>query len=491
MTHVTKPFGPTIAVDDVSFEVMPGRVHALMGENGAGKSTLMKILAGVHQPDRGEIAIAGRAVSFASPRDALSAGVSTVFQELSLLPNLTIAENMFLGKEPVGRFGLPDRRQMLDRSRAALSELGMTLDPRTLVSNLSIADRQFVEIAHGIKADAQIFILDEPTAALNAADVEVLNRQIARLKADGKAIIYISHRMEEIFGICDDVTVMKDGKHVATRPIAELTPGGLISLMVGRELSDLFPPRTGEKGPVLLSCKGLTLSQGAEPISLDLHAGEIVGLAGLEGQGQNDMARSLVGQRLALAGQVVIGGQAITLPMGRQAGIRRMQELRVGFVPEDRKQEGLLLGLSVHENIAITRQAARSAFRPAARFRDLTRRIMEDLNVRAQSPSMPVGALSGGNQQKVLLGRYLASDMDVLIVEEPTRGVDIGAKAEIYRLLRALAERGKAILVLSRETVELIGLCDRLLVVHGRKIVREMRGAEATEHAILDAALNS
>lgn len=491
MTGVSKSFGPTIAVNDVTFAVRPGRVHALMGENGAGKSTLMKMLAGVHQPDSGEIAIAGRKVAFANPRDALAAGVSTVFQELSLLPNLSIAENMFLGKEPVGRFGQPDRRQMTERTRAALSELSLTLDPRTLVSNLSIAERQFVEIAHGIKADAQVFILDEPTAALNAADVDILNRQIAKLKAAGKAIIYISHRMDEIFNICDDVTVMKDGRHVATRPLDELTPEGLISLMVGRELSDLFPPRTGETGPILLSCRNLTLVSGSEPISFDLQAGEIVGLAGLEGQGQGEMARAMVGQCFAVAGEVVVGGQAIKVPMDQQAGIRLMQRLRVGFVPEDRKEEGLLLGASIHENVVITRQAARAAFRPATRFRELTRQIMNDLNVKAQSPDMAVGALSGGNQQKVLLGRYLASDMDVLIVEEPTRGVDIGAKAEIYRLLRALAEQGKAILLLSRETVELIGLCDRLLVVHDRKIVRETRGADATEHAILDAALNS
>ena len=491
MTGVSKSFGPTIAVNDVTFAVRPGRVHALMGENGAGKSTLMKMLAGVHQPNSGEIAIAGRKVAFANPRDALAAGVSTVFQELSLLPNLSIAENMFLGKELVGRFGLPDAGQMMERTRAALSELGLTLDPRTLVSNLSIAERQFVEIAHGIKADAQVFILDEPTAALNAADVDILNRQIAKLKAAGKAIIYISHRMDEIFNICDDVTVMKDGRHVATRPLDELSPESLISLMVGRELSDLFPPRTGETGPILLSCRNLTLASGSEPISFDLHAGEIVGLAGLEGQGQGEMARALVGQCFAVAGEVVVGGQAIKVPMGQQVGIRLMQGLRVGFVPEDRKEEGLLLGVSIHENVVITRQAARAAFRPATRFRELTRQIMNDLNVKAQSPGMAVGALSGGNQQKVLLGRYLASGMDVLIVEEPTRGVDIGAKAEIYRLLRALAEQGKAILVLSRETIELIGLCDRLLVVHDRKIVREMRGADATEHAILDAALNS
>lgn len=488
---VTKRFGPTIAVNDVTFDILPGRVHALMGENGAGKSTLMKMLAGVHRPDAGEITVAGRPHNFANPREALAAGVSTVFQELSLLPNLTIAENMFLGKEPIGRFGIPDRAEMADKTRAALAELGMTLDPESLVSNLSIAQRQFVEIAHGIKADAHVFILDEPTAALNAADVQVLNAQIAKLKAAGKAIIYISHRMDEIFAVCDDVSVLKDGKHVATRSITELTPESLIALMVGRELSDLFPERGKTPGPVRLSCKDLRLSEGASPLGFDLHAGEILGLAGLEGQGQGEIVRSLIGQHRANSGEIVVRGHTLSLPVGAEAGVRKLQRLRIGFVPEDRKEEGLFLGASVFENIGIAVHAARPGFKPLARVKDLAKRIIGDLNVKAPSAASPVGALSGGNQQKVLLGRYLATDMDALIIEEPTRGVDIGAKAEIYRLLRALAEEGKAILILSRETVELIGLCDRLLVIHDRKVVSEMPGAEATEHAILNAALTS
>jgi len=491
MTGVTKRFGPTIAVNDVSFEIMPGRVHALMGENGAGKSTLMKMLAGVHRPDAGAIGISGRDVAFADPREALVAGISTVFQELSLLPNLSIAENMFLGKEIVGRFGIPDRAAMARRSAVALYELGISLDPNTLVANLSIAERQFVEIAHGIKAEAQVFILDEPTAALNAADVEILNTQIAKLKAAGKAIIYISHRMDEIFAICDDVTVMKDGGHVVTQPLSELTPDSLIALMVGRELTDLFPERAAGTGTVRLSCRELRLGSNAVPLSFDLHAGEILGLAGLEGQGQSEIVRSLIGQHSPSGGEVMIGGHTLQLPFAKESGVRLMQGLRVGFVPEDRKEEGLLLGAAIAENIGLGLQAARAGFKPLVGIRDVVKRIMRDLNIKAQSASMPVGALSGGNQQKVLLGRYLATEIDILIIEEPTRGVDIGAKAEIYRLLRALAEQGKAILVLSRETVELIGLCDRLLVVHDRKLVSELSGRDATEHAILNAALSS
>ena len=491
MSNVTKAFGPNVAVNGVTFEVMPGRVHALMGENGAGKSTLMKILAGVHRPDAGEILVNGRPAVFASPRQALEAGVSTVFQELSLLPNLTIAENMFLGKEITGRFGIPDRREMERLSRAALDELGMDIAPQTLVSELTIAQRQFVEIAHGIKADAQVFILDEPTAALNAADVEILNRQIRALKAAGKAIIYISHRMDEIFDICDEVTVMKDGRHIATRPIDRLTPDSLIALMVGRELSDLFPHRASDLGPVRLACRDLQLASGSAPVTFEVRAGEIVGLAGLEGQGQQDMVRSFIGQFAPVGGTVTIGDRSFPLPLSVTKGLRLMQRTGVGFVPEDRKEEGLLLGLPIRENIGISVQAARPAYRLIASLKDLVSSTMSDLSVKAQSAAVAVGSLSGGNQQKVLLGRYLAAKMDVLIIEEPTRGVDVGAKAEIYRLLRALADDGKAILILSRETIELIGLCDRLLVVHGRRIVREMPGKDATEHAILDAALNA
>ncbi|WP_299690156.1 sugar ABC transporter ATP-binding protein [uncultured Tateyamaria sp.] len=488
---VTKHFGPTLAVNDISFEIRPGRVHALMGENGAGKSTLMKILAGVHQPDAGKIAIAGRQVCFANPSQALAAGVSTVFQELSLLPNLSITENMFLGKEIMGRFGSPHRAEMAQRTKEALSELGMSLDPNTLVSELSIAQRQFVEIAHGIKADAQVFILDEPTAALNAADVQVLNARIEKLKAKGKAIVYISHRMDEIFAICDDVTIMKDGAHVATQSLSDLTPERLITLMVGRELNDLFPDRARDLGPVRLSCQDLRLTPEASPLSFDLHSGEILGLAGLEGQGQSEIVRSMIGQYAANSGKVRIGSQTVLLPVTASAGVRNMQQLSLGFVPEDRKEEGLLLGAAIRENIGIGLQSARPGFKPLAKVADVTRRIMADLNIKAGSSTTPVGTLSGGNQQKVLLGRYLASDMDILIIEEPTRGVDIGAKVEIYRLLRELAQRGMAILVLSRETVELIGLCDRLLVVHDRKIVSELAGAEASEHNILNAALTS
>ncbi|MDA4848566.1 sugar ABC transporter ATP-binding protein [Hoeflea poritis] len=489
MSRITKAFGANVAVRDVSLELKSGSVHALMGENGAGKSTLMKILAGVHRPDSGEIYKDGEAVSFESPRHALDFGISTVFQELSLLPNLTIAENMFLGREPVNAIGAIDYRLMHKGTQKALGDLGLSLEPSTLVSELTIAERQFVEIAHGIKADAKIFILDEPTAALNAADVEILNEQIRRLKADGKAIVYISHRMDEIFEICDTVTVMKDGVHIATRPLSELTPESLIAMMVGRELETLFPEAGRAGDSALLEFTDFKLTQDSEPLSFTIKAGEIVALAGLEGQGQREIVRSAIGQFVPYRGTISVRNQTVTLPVAESSGVRSLKALGVGFVPEDRKEEGLLLSLSVSENIELGIHSSRSAILPAQRLRDTVKQTMESLGIKVAGPTAPVASLSGGNQQKVLLGRYLALDIDVLIIEEPTRGVDIGAKAEIYRLLRNLADSGKAILVLSRETVELIGLCDRINVVHDRTIVAEMPAKNASEHKILEAAL--
>lgn len=491
LSNISKSFGGSLALDRVSLKLLPGSVHALMGENGAGKSTLMKILAGVHQPDGGAIFKDGREIAFANPRDALEFGVSTVFQELSLLPNLTIAENLFLGREPLTRFGSIDYRRMNAETKSALVDLGLDLEPATLVSELSIAERQFVEIAHGIKADASIFILDEPTAALNAADVEILNKHIRRLRDAGKAIVYISHRMDEIFDICDTVTVLKDGKLVATRPLSEMSPASLIAMMVGRELQDLFPARGPVSDDILLDARHFKIGATSRPFSLQVHKGEIIGLAGLEGQGQQRFVRSLIGRFQPFGGVVTVKGKALEFPVSPSVGVRQLRSLGVGFVPEDRKEEGLFLGLPISYNIAIELHSACNELSIAKGHRKIVADTMANLNVRASGASTTVNSLSGGNQQKVLLGRYLAADLDILIVEEPTRGVDVGAKSEIYKLLRDFTKRGGAVLVLSRDTVEMIGLCDRLYVVHDDTIVAEMPAEQATEHDILDAALSA
>lgn len=491
MAGVSKAYGNTVALDNVSLKLLPGQVHGLMGENGAGKSTLMKILAGVVKPDAGSITKSGVSMQLRNPREALEQGISTVFQELSLLPNLSIAENMFLGKEPLTLLRGLHRSLMVERTSAALAELGLDLDPSTLVSKLSVAQQQFVEIARGVSANADVVILDEPTAALNAADVGVLNRHIQRLKAHGKAIVYISHRMEEIFQICDVVTVLKDGRCVGSKPINELTPQSLVAMMVGRELGDLFPARADQAGEKVLELAELSLTSQSAPIDIFVRKGEIVGLAGLEGQGQREIVRSIVGRYQPFQGTLKVLGKQMPLPTSTESGVRVMQALGVGFVPEDRKDEGLFLDMSIDHNLSIGLQAARGGFSPAGNFRKAVDEIIARMPIKARTSALAVGALSGGNQQKVLLGRYLLLGAGILLIEEPTRGVDVGAKAEIYRLLREFVLDGGAAIVLSRETIELIGLCDRLYVIHGSRVVREMQGAEATEHDIVDAALTA
>ncbi|MGY3355322.1 ribose transport system ATP-binding protein [Bradyrhizobium sp. GM0.4] len=490
MTSISKSFGGIGALRNVDFQLLPGSVHALMGENGAGKSTLMKILAGVVQGDSGLIRKSDQIVRFQSPREALDAGISTVFQEHSLLSNLSIAENMYLGKEPLTRLRNVDTTLMERNARDTLCGLGLKFDPAMLVGNLSIAERQFVEIARGISARADVVILDEPTAALNAADVELLNAHILALKKQQKAVVYISHRMEEIFKICDTITVLKDGQNVDTVPVSAITPKQLIAMMVGRELTELFPPKPERaEGEVVLSVEGLRLTPDAMPCSIFLRRGEIIALAGLEGQGQREIVRSIVGQYAAYEGKVRVKGNELPLPLAKDVGIRLLQALGVSFVPEDRKLEGLFLDLSLAHNLTIGLHSQSFELAPAGSHREVIANSIKNLSIRAAKPSTPVGNLSGGNQQKVLLGRCLTVGADILLIEEPTRGVDVGAKAEIYKLLRKYVNAGGAVIVLSRETLELIGLCDRLYVIHDMHVVAEMPAAAATEHAILEAAL--
>lgn len=492
MAGIGKTYGNTVALSNVSLNLIPGQVHGLMGENGAGKSTLMKILAGVVHPDAGTVQKNGVPIKLRGPRDALEQGISTVFQELSLLPNLTIAENMFLGKEASSVLRGMDRRWMEERTESALLELGMKLSPRTLVSQLSVAQQQFVEIARGISANADVVILDEPTAALNAADVHLLNKHIRRLKEQRKAIVYISHRMEEIFEVCDAVTVLKDGCLIGEKQIGELTPKTLISMMVGRDLGDLFPPRAErEPGDIALQLKGVKLKETTESIDLTLRKGEIVALAGLEGQGQRDIARAIVGLQQPTAGELSVHGSISAMPISDESGVRVMQTRGVGFVPEDRKVEGLFLQLPIEHNLSVAKRSAKAGFKLDVSQQQKVDEIVARMAIKASSTKAAVGTLSGGNQQKVLLGRYLLLGAGILVIEEPTRGVDVGAKLEIYKLLREFTNGGGAVLVLSRETIELIGLCDRLYVIHGSRVVREMDAAVATEHDIVAAAMTA
>lgn len=491
--HVTKRFGANVALGDVSIIGKSGTVHAVTGENGAGKSTLMNLLAGVLRLDGGELHLRGTAIALSSPKDARAHGVSTIFQELTLLPNLTVAENMFLGREPL-RLGFVDRGEMNRRAAAALARLGSHISPKTYCSDLSVGEQQMVEIAKGIAADAEIFILDEPTAALNGPEVEKLADLIETLKSEGKLIFYISHRLEEIFRFCDEVSILKDGRHVATHPIDDLDKDQLVALMVGRELGRLFPSRKKERKPApcpLLSVTNLTTRAFPGHVSFELAAGEILGLAGLEGQGQRAIVRAIAGIEPPKSGRVFKHSKTSSQKDIVRPMIVDVAQADIGFIPEDRKIEGLYLSLSIRQNMALGMLREQSIWGRAKVRRSTIEDLLRQMRVASVSSGQAVGSLSGGNQQKVMIGRWLASGVNVLLIEEPTRGVDVGAKAEIYALLREFADTGGAVLITSSELTEVLGLCDRILVVREGAFVAEMDGAAATEERVMQSALGS
>ena len=486
---ITKRFGTAAALSSVSFAGHSGSVHAITGENGAGKSTLIKLLAGVFAPDSGEILLKGKRISFSRVADARDAGISTVFQELTLLPNLTIAENLFLGREP-RRFGLVDRRAMRRQARAALDRVGIALDEDVICGDLVIAEQHLVEIAKGAVAEADVIIYDEPTAALDGPGVEKLAHLIAEQKQAGKLIFYISHRLDEIFRLCDTTTILKDGRHVTTRPTPELTRDDLVTLMVGREVGHLFPPRpaAARQPKPALDVSAFIADRRRPPVSFVLSRGEILGLAGLEGHGQREILRALAGLIPADAGGArKHDGREGTKPL--TPSTVATTRAGIGFIPEDRKLEGLYLPLSIAQNIALGMLRTAPLASRARIDQNRIRTLIRAMNVRARDEGQIVVSLSGGNQQKVMIGRWLASGTDILLIEEPTRGVDVGAKAEIYRLLREFADNGGAVLITSSELAEHIGLCDRILVVHDGAIVAEIPGDDADEETVMRYAL--
>ena len=486
MRDIGKTFGAFPALADVSLRLEAGSVHAVMGENGAGKSTLMKLIAGVFPPSAGAIRLRGRDVAWSDPQDARNGGISTIFQEFVLLPNLSVAENLFLGREPRTAFGFIDRAAMARDAAAVLTRLGLPLEPDRITASLSVAEQQLVEIAKGVMKDADVFVFDEPTAALGDAEVDRLFVLIRELKAAGKGILYISHRLPEVFALADTVTVLKDGRHVRTDPIAAVTAESLVFAMVGRDLTQMFPARPERLDP--RSAPALALRDGvapdlAGPISLALRTHEIVGLAGLEGQGQREVTRALFGAHPLDSGHVERKGHAIAFASPREA-----MRHRVGLLPEDRKAEGIYPTLSVSDNISAGLLPERALWRRGPQAVQAIGEQIKSLQIRLATPKQPIAGLSGGNQQKALLARWLVRGVDVLICEEPTRGVDVGAKSEIYRLLRELADRGCAILVTSRELPELLGLCDRIVVMRSGQAVAEFPGRDTTEEAVMFAA---
>jgi ribose transport system ATP-binding protein len=484
MRGIRKSFLGVEVLHGVDLDCNPGEIHAVVGENGAGKSTLMKVLAGVYHPDGGEVLIGGEPVHFSHPVQAQAAGVATIFQEFNLLPDRTVAENVFVNREPTRR-GVVDIRAMERRTDELLHEVGeVSFGPRTLVRQLSTAQQQVVEIVKALSLDARLLVLDEPTAALAEHEVEILFTLLRRLRERGLGMLYISHRLREIFAICDRITVLKDGELVATRPVGEVDTGKLISLMVGRELEGYFPPRgtPEELGDVRLKATGITtpLLKG---IDIEVRAGEIVGLAGLQGSGRTELARALFGADPLQSGTVEVDGKRVG--RGPRGGINA----GMGFITEDRKLEGLALAQPIRDNTLLALRSLGGRMRRRLPNTVSVQELARSVELRARSLEQEARFLSGGNQQKVVLAKWLAVQPGVLIFDEPTRGVDVGAKAGIHDLMRGLARDGVAILMISSEMPELIGLADRILVMrHGHLAGELPAGAAETEIMHLAAA---
>jgi ribose transport system ATP-binding protein len=486
LRNISKSFPGVQALDDVSFSVCPGEVHALLGENGAGKSTLIKIMSGAYPSDKGEIWWKGQRIVYNDPLHALELGIGAIYQEFNLVPQLNVAQNILLGQFPTTRWGSVDNAELHRRASDALKQFDFHLDTRLMVSQLNIAQQQIVEIAKALIRDLRILIMDEPTAALNNVEIAHLFEVIRKLKARGVAIVYISHRLREIFEIADTITVLKDGKLVGTKALPEVTEDSLITMMVGRTLADRYPPKDTVQSEIILKVEHLSLDGALNDVSLQVRKGEILGVAGLEGQGQRDLVRAITGAVRATSGAITVDGE-------RQAIHSPHDAIRSGiaYIPDDRKNEGLVLMRSVRENIALPSLFARlrSLFMvDEPNEQRFVRQLVDRLGIKASSPMQVTRNLSGGNQQKVVVAKWLGTNPKVMVVAEPTRGIDVGSKSEIHHLMRELARQGVGILMVSSELPEILGMSDRIVVMSRGQIVAEMSGAEATEEAIMSAA---
>jgi ribose transport system ATP-binding protein len=491
MEGISKHYGGVRALEDARFACDRGSIHALLGENGAGTSTLIKILAGVVPADSGTIVLDGQAVSFASPSAANNAGIACVFQELSLLPDLTVADNIAI-TDPPRRFGLIDNRAQRRLAEQVLARVGAgDIHPDAPVGDLALSRRQMVEIAKALARDPKILILDEATSALTAADVVKVFKMLKQLKADGLAVIYISHRMHEIAELADECTVYRNGRYVATFATGTKSHDAIVEMMIGREYSSVFPPLPEKKpdGPPMLSVRGLSWAGQLNGVDLDVRPGEVVGLGGLDGQGQNQLLLGLFGSLIGMTGTIEIDGKAVKLTSPQKAKAR---DVGMALIPEDRKNEGLMLPMTVRENLSF------AAIEGFSRFGIVNRRaeeaaideVIKLLQIRSDGIDGPVAALSGGNQQKVVIGKWLMTQPRIILLNDPTRGIDVGTKQELYQLIRDLAEGGAAILFYSTDYDELIGCCDRVLVFYDGAVTRTLAGDELNERNLVAAALN-
>ena len=491
MEGVAKRYGGVTALQDVDFESRAGRIHAILGENGAGKSTLIKILAGVVQPSAGRLELEGREIRIASPIEATRRGIVCVFQELSLLPDLTVADNISI-TQPPRRFGLIDGRAQRRRAEELLARVGCEdVHPMELVRNLSLSRRQMVEIAKALGRGPRLLILDEATSALTQADVERVYRILGRLRQEGLCILYISHRMQEIEALADDCSVFRNGSHVETFAKGSRRPDEIVELMIGREYSHVYPPKPvhATRPAPALAVRGLGWNDRLRDLSFEVGRGEIVGLGGLDGQGQRELLLALFGVLRGVTGTVAVDGRPVRLTGPKRA---KRPDVGMALIPEDRKTEGLMLAMPVRENVSLAALARVSRMFTVDRAAERRRvqGMVDQLSILVDDVERPVGTLSGGNQQKVVIAKWLMNEPRILLLNDPTRGIDVGTKQEIYRLLRRLADAGAAILLYSTDYDELIGCCDRVAVLYQGRIVRELAGDAITDRNLVAASIN-
>ncbi|HLJ54336.1 MAG TPA: sugar ABC transporter ATP-binding protein [Chthonomonadaceae bacterium] len=486
MRNISKQYPGVKALDEVSLTVGAGEIHALLGENGAGKSTLMKILAGAQSKDQGEILLNGSLVNIASPQKAMDLGISIIYQEFNLVPYLSAGENIYLGREPRGALpGFVDFKMLYREAQAVIDSLGVRFDARTPVNQLSVAQQQMVEIAKATSKKSKIIVMDEPSATLTDHELKALFDLARKLRAEGVSIVYISHRLEEVFEVCDRATIMRDGHWIATKAVADLTREEIIRLMVGRELKDAIPKVPATLGEPALTVRNVNRTGVLHDVSFEVRKGEVLGLAGLVGAGRTETARVIFGADAMTSGSIEV--------LGKKVNIRSPQDAikhGIGLVTEDRKQQGLVLGMAVRENTTLANLdlLAVMGFIKRGEENRVAEKYRADLSIRTPSIEQVVQNLSGGNQQKVVLAKWLFTGSKVLIFDEPTRGIDVGAKSEIYKLMNELAAKGVAIIMISSELPEILGMSDRILVMHEGRITGELMRAEATQEKIMHLA---
>lgn len=485
MKGINKSFGTNQVLNDAGFFLKDGEIHALMGENGAGKSTLMKILTGVYTKDSGTVLVDGQEVNFKNPQEAEKAGIVFIYQELNVLFDLTVEENLFMGKEITKKFGIVDKKAMRQKAQEIMDRMGVHIPVDRVMSDLSVGQQQMVEICKALMVDAKVLIMDEPTAALTQSETEVLFEVINSLRAKGVSIVYISHRMEEIFQLCDRITILRDGSYIGTREIKDITMDDVVQMMIGREIGERFPKRDCKIGAEVLRVEGMTHEKLFKDVSFSVHAGEVLGVSGLMGAGRTEIMQAIFGNLPIVSGKLFIDGNEIRIRIPKEA-----IDAGIGFITEDRKTEGLLLEKSIAQNIELPNMDKVSSNNVISlkRLAELVKKGIEEFHIRCFGPEHECGNLSGGNQQKVVLAKWIYTEPKILILDEPTRGVDIGAKKEIYSVINELAAKGVAIIMVSSELPEVLGMSDRIMVVHEGQVTGIINGADADQAKVMTLA---